>query len=175
MSWKTLVSDKKADFPLFKVFEDLVELENGLKLDYYRVEKIPVVVILPIFSNKIVLVNQYRYPIKSMSLELPAGHMNSNETPEECAIRELKEETGYKSGKIEKLISYNPSTEYSNQIYHIFIAEELIEGKTDREKYEIMEVEILDIESVIKRIIEGMITDGRTIISILLAKYMNRI
>jgi ADP-ribose pyrophosphatase len=175
MTWKTLASDKKADFPLFKVYQDLVELQNGLKLDYYRVEKIPAVVILPVISNKIVLVNQYRYPIKSMSLELPAGHMNPDETPEECANRELQEETGYKAGEIEQLLSYHPSTEYSDQVYHIFIAEELIEGKTDREKYEIMEVEILDIDSVIERIIEGTITDGRTIITILLAKYLNKI
>ena len=44
MSWKTIQSMKRADFPLFKVFEDVVKLPNGLNLDYYSVEKIPVVV-----------------------------------------------------------------------------------------------------------------------------------
>ena len=87
MYWKTLKSQKKADFPLFKVFEDLVELPNGLKLDYYRVEKIPVVVVLPVISGRIVMVKQYRYPIKSDSLELPAGHVWEGEDPKECAIR----------------------------------------------------------------------------------------
>ena len=146
MTWKTLLSKKEADFPLFKVFEDVVELPNGLKLDYYWVEKIPVVVILPILSDKIVMVKQYRYPIKSYSLELPAGHMNSSETPEECALRELKEETGYTANNIKGLLSYNPSTEYSDQIYHIFIAKNLKDGKTDREKYEIIDVELLKME-----------------------------
>jgi ADP-ribose pyrophosphatase len=175
MTWKTLASDKKADFPLFKVFQDLVELQNGLKLDYYRIEKIPAVVILPMISNKIVLVDQYRYPIRSMSLELPAGHMDDDETPEECAKRELQEETGYTAGEIEQLLSYNPSTEYSDQVYHIFIAKDLKAGKTNREKYELMEVEILDIGSVIERILKGTITDGRTITAILLAKYLNKV
>ena len=175
MSWEIVKSKKRADFPLFQVFEDVVKLPNGLKLDYYRVEKIPVVVLLPIISGKIVMVKQYRYPINADSLELPAGHIWPGETPESCAERELKEETGFTAGKIEKLLEYNPSTEYSNQIYHIFIAEDLKEGKTDREKYEIIDVELLDVDSVIKKIIDGNITDGRTITSILLAKFLNKI
>ena len=172
MSWKTLRSQKKADFPLFKVFEDLVELPNGLKLVYYKVEKKPVVVILPFVSDKVIMIKQYRYPIKSDSLELPAGHVWPNEEPKECALRELKEETGFTAGKIEKILSYNPSTEYSDQIYHIFIAEDLKDGKTKREKYEIMGVELLKTESIIEKIMDGTITDGRTITAIFLAKFV---
>jgi len=175
MTWKTIKSNKKADFPLFKVFEDVVELPNGFKLDYYKVEKIPVVTILPIISGKIVLVNQYRYPIRSDSLELPAGHVWPNEEPENCANRELKEETGYIAGKIEKILEYHPSTEYADLVYHIFIAEELKEGNSDREKYELIDVELLDVDSVIEKIMDGSITDGRTITSVFLAKYLNRI
>jgi len=104
MTWKTLSSRTRVDFPLFKVFEDLVELPNGLKLDYYRIEKIPVVTILPIVRDSVVMVKQYRYPIHAYSLELPAGHVASAESPEECARRELKEETGFTASKIEKVI-----------------------------------------------------------------------
>jgi len=175
VSWRTLESKKRADFPLFKVFEDVVKLPNGLKLDYYRVEKIPVVVLLPIISNKIVMVKQYRYPIKSVSLELPAGHVWSNETPESCAKRELKEETGFTAGKIEKILSYHPSTEYSDQIYHLFIAKDLKKGETNREKHEIIEVKLLDVKSVIEKIMDETITDGRTITTVLLAKFMNKL
>ena len=175
MSWDKIESNKVADFPLFKVFEDIVQLPNGLKLDYYRVEKIPVVVVLPIYSGKIVMVKQYRYPIKSDSLELPAGHVWSDETPEECAKRELKEETGFKADRIEKLLEYHPSTEYSDQVYHIFIAKDLKEGKKDQEKYEIIDLEVLTVESVTKRIMKGDITDGRTITAVLLAKFLNKI
>ncbi len=175
MSWKTLRSQKKVDFPLFKVFEDKVELPNGLHLDYYLVKKTPAVVVLPIFLDKIVMVKQYRYPVKSESLELPAGHMWPNETPEECAIRELREETGFKADKIKKLLDYHPSTEYSNQVYHIFVAEDLKEEKNDREKYEIMDVEMLEKDLVIKKIMKGDIHDGRTITSVFLAHFLNKI
>jgi len=175
MSWETIESKKRVDFPLFKVFEDKVKLPNGYELDYYRVEKTPVAVILPIISDKIVLVKQYRYPIQSVSLELPAGHLRQNETPEECAERELKEETGFTADKIEKILDYHPSTEYSNQVYHIFIAKDLKEGKTNREKYEIIDVESLKIESVIEKIFDGTITDGRTLTTVFLAKIMNKL
>jgi len=175
MSWDKIESNKVADFPLFKVFEDIVQLPNGLKLEYYRIEKIPVVVVLPIYSGKIVMVKQYRYPIKKASLELPAGHIWSDEKPIKCAKRELKEETGFKADKIEKILSYHPSAEYSDQIYHIFIAEDLKKGKTNREKYEIIDIELLDVKSVIKKIINGGITDGRTIVAVLLAKFLGKI
>ena len=175
MSWETVDSKKRADFPLFKVFEDIVKLPNGLKLDYYWVDKVPVVAILPIISDKIVMVKQYRYPIKSDSLEIPAGHIKPNESPEACARRELKEETGFTAGKIEKIIEYHPSTEYSTQAYHIFIAEDLKDGEANREKYEIIDVKLMEKQSVIEKIINGDISDGRTVTALFLAKFLNKI
>jgi ADP-ribose pyrophosphatase len=173
MSWIIINSEKKADFPLFKVFEDIVELPNGLKLDYYRVEKIPVAVVLPVLSDKIVMVKQYRYPIKSDSLELPAGHVWSEETPEECAKRELKEETGFRANRIEKLLEYHPSTEYSDQLYHIFIAKDLKEGEKDQEKYEIIDLEVLTVESVTKRIMNNKFVCNFLVNYIICIHYMD--
>lgn len=175
MSWNTIKSEKKVDFPLFKVYQDLVKLPNEQKLDYYWVDKIPVVIILPLISGKIVMVKQYRYPIRSESLEIPAGHLWPDEDPKECAIRELKEETGFTAGKIEKILEYHPSTEYSTQVYHIFVADDLKDGKTAREKYELIDMEILSPKSVIDKILNGKITCGRTITAVLLARHLDRI
>lgn len=61
------------------------------------------------------MVKQYRYPIQAYSLELPAGHMASAESIEEYTKTEVTEETGFSAGKIERLSSYSPSTELSDQ------------------------------------------------------------
>ena len=145
------------------------------KVDQYKVDKIPVVTILPILDKKIVMVKQYRYPIKSDSLELPAGHVWPDEKPKDCAIRGLKEETGYTANKIEKILEYHPSTEYADLVYHIFLADDLEKGESSREKYELIDVELLDVDSVVGKVMDGSITDGRTITSVFLAKYLNKI
>ena len=155
------------------------EMDNGVKSRYTRKKLDRPDAVTVFLYNKtrdiIILVKQYRYPIKSDSLELPAGHILPDETPENCAKRELKEETGYSAGKIEKIFEYHPSTEYSDQVYHIFIAEDLKEGKTNREKYELIDVELLDFKSVIEKITDGTIKDGRTITAVLLGKSMGKL
>jgi len=50
---------------------------------------------LPITTNKIIMVRNYRYPTNQRFLELPSGIIEKGETPEQCAMRELREETGY--------------------------------------------------------------------------------
>jgi len=70
---------------------------------------------------------------------------------------------------------YHPSTEYADQVYHIFIAEDLKDGDTDHEKYELIDVEILDKDLVIKKIMDGDINDGRTTTTVLSAKFLNKI
>ena len=90
-------------------------------------------------------------------------------------MRELKEETGFIAGKIEKVLEYHPSTEYADQVYYIYIAEDLKGGENNLEKYELIDVEILDKDLVIKKIMDGEITDGRTITSIFLAHFLEKI
>lgn len=106
---------------------------------------------------------------------MPARHVASAESPEECARRKLKEETGFAASKIEKLISYNPSTELSDQVYNVVLATDLERGDPEREKYEIMEMELFPLGTVIDQIMTGSIVGGRTIAAVLLAKFMSEV
>ena len=72
-------------------------------------------------------------------------------------------------------MEYHPSTEYADQVYHIFIAEDLKEGKNNLEKHELIDMEILSMKSVIDKILSGKITCGRTITAVLLARHLDRI
>jgi ADP-ribose pyrophosphatase len=58
--------------------------------------------------NKILLVKQYRFPVRQFTYEIPAGKLKIGEKPLSCVFRELEEETGYRARKIKLLASYWP-------------------------------------------------------------------
>ncbi len=111
---------------------------------------------------EVLLVEQFRKAVERTTLEIPAGTLEENETPEECARRELLEETGYDAMRFEKLISFFPSPGYSNEVIHIFKATEL-RSVGDAELKPIF----MPVEKVLAKIRSGEIKDGKTIIGIL--------
>ena len=86
------------------VRRDEVWLPNGKTGSREWINHPGAVVIIPILPDgKIGLIRQYRYAARSEFIELPAGKLDNNEEPEDCAARELQEESGYKAGKMEFL------------------------------------------------------------------------
>jgi ADP-ribose pyrophosphatase len=82
---------------------DEIEYENGV-IGYREVASHPGgAVVLAIHNGKIILVTQYRYPLGKIIYELPAGKLDNQEDPLECARRELEEETGYRSDNFTRL------------------------------------------------------------------------
>lgn len=122
-------------------------------------------VVVPITDEgKIVLVKQYRYPFDEFMYELPAGKLEINEDPKECAIRELTEETGYSSIKVSTLGRIYTSPGFCNEILYIFLAEHLKAGDHNREEGEHgMEVYEFTLDEVNKMITNGEIVDAKTI------------
>jgi ADP-ribose pyrophosphatase len=126
------------------------------------------VAVIPFIDNKrIVLVKQYRYPIKKITYELPAGKISPKEKPIDCIKRELEEETGFVSNDITKLISFHPSTAFSTEILHIFIAKNLKKTKSHPDEDEFVKPEIIDYKKTLKWIDEGKISDSKTLIGLL--------
>lgn len=122
-------------------------------------------VVLPVKNDgKIVLVKQYRYPFDEFMYELPAGKLEKDEDPKNCATRELTEETGYTSEKISFLGKIYTSPGFCDEILYIYLAEDLVSGDHDREEGEDgMEVYELTIEEIDKMVAEGKIVDAKTI------------
>ncbi|MDR0485401.1 MAG: NUDIX hydrolase [Elusimicrobiota bacterium] len=124
--------------------------------------------VLPFLDeNRIVLVKQYRYPIGKETFEIPAGKIDKGETPIECIKRELKEETGYSAGKIDKVLSFSPTPAFSNEILHIFAAFDLKQETKNPDEDEFLSNEIADFKTAIQMIYEGQIIDAKTIIALL--------
>jgi len=127
------------------------------------------VAIVPLVDkDKILLIQQYRKPMEEVILEIPAGRIEKGESLEECARRELQEETGYRPSTLKRLTSLYPTPGYCDEVIHLFLAEELKKGEKNNQEDEFIKQVILNKQQVVKRIKEGQIRDGKTIAGVLL-------
>jgi len=123
--------------------------------------------ILAIDKGKILLVKQYRFP-HGYVLEIPAGTLEKGEEPKKCAIRELKEETGYVAKKMIPLIKYYPSIGYNTELIHCFVASGIRKSsKLKLDADEIISVVKIDFKKVLQMILSGKIVDSKTICAVL--------
>jgi ADP-ribose pyrophosphatase len=131
-------------------------------------------VIIPLLeNNEVLLVRQYRYPHKQFLLEAPAGKLELNEDPLDCARRELQEETGHVAEHFEKLPSVFTTPAICNEILHIYLASGLKKsglGQHLDEGEQNLTVEQYPFHTVVEMITHGEIVDGKTIIGVLLVE-----
>ncbi|MBV6513949.1 MAG: Methanol dehydrogenase activator [Ignavibacteriaceae bacterium] len=129
-------------------------------------------VVVPVTSEgKAVLITQFRYPLMQWLTELPAGKLGKGEDPYICAVRELKEETGYEAELVEKLGAICTTPGFCTEILHIYIATGLKAGSHNREEGEQgMQVHEFTFEETDAMIREGKIIDAKTISGLTMAK-----
>ncbi len=150
----------------FKV--DSVRLINGKTAKREYLDHPGAAAVLPIIGDKVVLVQQYRYPIAQTTWELPAGKLKPGQTPLAAAKAELKEETGYTAGKIKKLIFFNPAAAFSSETVRIFIATNLKPGPTKPDQDEFLNIKLWPLKQAYKMVEDGTIKDSKTIIALLM-------
>ncbi|MDP2719423.1 MAG: NUDIX hydrolase [Dehalococcoidia bacterium] len=119
-------------------------------------------------QERILLVKQYRYAVKQFLLELPAGMIEPGETPEDCARRELQEETGFYPLKLEKICNWWVAPGFCSEFMHLFLASDLTPSRLIAEDTDEIEVLPTDIPEAVSLIDSGRIQDGKTIAGILL-------
>jgi ADP-ribose pyrophosphatase len=141
-----------------------VKLQNGVDARREVVEHRGATAIVPLFEDgRIILVRQYRYPVTTELLEIPAGTLEADEDPEVCARRELEEETGYKCREIKKLGAIFVAPGYSTEKIHIYLAKGLVKTQANTDEDEIINVEIMPVSTVLQMASSGMIQDAKTI------------
>lgn len=150
---------------------DTVEVPNKGYQKREIIEHKAVVAIIAITpDNKIVLVKQYRKAVEKELYELPAGKIESGETPLDTAIRELKEETGYTASNLKLIHKYYTTPGFSNQMIFIYLAENLMPGEKQLEDDEFLDVYELDMDKAYNMVLTNEICDSKTIIGLLLIK-----
>ncbi len=151
---------------------DTVRLPNGSQTVREVVRHRGAAVILPLLEDGlVVLVNQYRYPTGDTLLELPAGKLDADESPRDCAARELEEETGWQAGAIHELGVFFSSPGFSDEELHAFVATHLRNSdEVVPDPDEAIELVTLTIEETLAAARDGTIRDGKTLAVLLLAK-----
>jgi ADP-ribose pyrophosphatase len=148
------------------VREDQVKFPNGHEGIYGVVEKPHFALIIPFDGQSFYLVQQYRYPVEKLSWEFPQGSLEQQPdvSPEDVARQELAEETGLQAGRMVKVGFFYEAIGYSTQGFHLFLAQDLVAGKAQREETEQgMTMEHISIEKFERMIVEGEVTDAPSI------------
>lgn len=150
---------------------DEARLPNGvISGREYVIHPGAVVVIALTQEGGVVLERQFRYPLKQVFIELPAGKIDPDEPVLTTGQRELLEETGYTAQEWVKLGVQHPCIGYSNEVIHIYLATGLSLGAYARDIDEAMDVFVWPFEQVMQAIEAGEITDSKTMSAMLLAE-----
>lgn len=170
MKEKTLSSKQVYECSFIKMYEDVVELPNGETSGRVYVKHEGAAAVLPITKDgKIILTKQYRYPIRSVSIEIPAGKKDDpKELGIDCVKRELEEETGYQSNDIRFVYSIHNCLGYSDELIEMFIAYDCyeVENPLESDPDEFIEVVIFTEEELKEMIKNNTLTDVKTILMI---------
>lgn len=171
---KTLSSEYVFRGKVIDVKRDDILVSNGHKSIREVVEHSGGVVILAIKDNKILTVNQFRYPIKTTSIELPAGKLEIGENPDFASKRELEEETGYIAKKWKSLGYIYTSVGFCNEKLYLYLATDLEYKQVNPDEDEIIEAKEYPIKEVFEMIDNGKINDAKTLCALLRAReYIN--
>jgi len=153
-----------------RVVEDLLEFADGSRRKYVYFNFFGKAVAIAAFTedNKMILTRQYRHPMGKVITDMPAGGMQEGETPEQAALRELEEETGYTAEKLEWIGRFNwapggmgPAT------VEIFFTRSL-KLKRSFDPNEIVNNEFVDFNEVLNRVLRGEYVDSALVIATLL-------
>jgi ADP-ribose pyrophosphatase len=162
-------SERVFDGRVVKVFLDDVRLPDGRKARWERVQHPGAVGIVPLLDGRtMIMVRQYRHAIRGELLEIPAGKLDRDEGPIECARRELREEAGYGAGEMIKLAEFYNSPGYSDERFYLYLGKDLYREQGESEPDEFLEVVELDLNEALSMISQGSIRDAKSIIGIAL-------
>lgn len=118
---------------------------------------------------QVLLIRQYRYAADGYLYEIPAGRLDPGENPRDCAVRELKEETGCTAGQFDHLITMYTTPGFTDEKIHLFIATELVAGETKHEADEFLDLQPMRLSRALEMVEAGGIQDAKTALGLLFA------
>lgn len=165
---ETVSSRRLFEGRLLAVRVDEVRLPGGRPARREVVEHAPAVAVVPLREDgQVLLVRQWRHPVGEALLEIPAGVMEPGETPEACAARELGEEIGYRPGRLDLLFSVYLAPGYSEEIIHIFLAQDLHPAEAQPDEDENLQLVTVSLPEAVALVQSGELRDAKSVAGLL--------
>lgn len=146
---------------------DRVLLPNGKTATREYLRHPGAVAALPLLDDgTALLVKQFRYPTGEVILEIPAGKLEAGEDPEACIRRELAEEIGYQPQKLTHLASVWTTPGFSDEIIHLYLADQLEAAPLERDADEFLEIVRFSKAELWQYLNNNTIQDGKTMLTL---------
>ncbi len=171
MLFKTLSQNIVYRGRAFSIRCDEVQLPNQRTMHVDVIEHPGAVTILPVDGEgRILFVRQYRHATGKELLELPAGTLDTDEPPETCALREIREETGFATGNMVKLGEFFLAPGYSTEYMVVYLATELKPAPLPKDQDEFISLEAIPVEQAYQMALSNELMDGKSLAALLLAR-----
>jgi len=158
-----------------RLYRDEVRLPDGRKTFREYIRHPGAVMMVPMLDDRnVVLVRQYRYPLRRHFIEIPAGKIDPGETPLETAQRELREECGYVAARWQHLRTIHPCIGYSDERIELYLARDLEHVGHAPDDGEFLEVIVLPLVEALAWVRDGRITEVKAVIGLTLAAELLR-
>ncbi len=146
---------------------DTVKLPNGVTIDLETIRHPGAAAVVPMKDDgTVVLIRQFRHAAGGFIYEIPAGKLSPGEDPLHCAARELEEEVGYRASSFELLSSIFTAPGFADEVIHVYKATGLTTGRQQLDRDEVLEIVEMPLEQAIRKIQDGTIRDGKTIVGL---------
>jgi 8-oxo-dGTP pyrophosphatase MutT (NUDIX family) len=153
--WKEESRKKVFNSSVFSVYESYCKSPHDETKTFTVIDAVDWAIVVPVLETsegkKFVMVRQWRHGSRSLSLEFPGGVFEHGENPQDAAMRELREETGYLAGSIQKLGEFSPNPAIMANKAHFFLAGDLVNtGRQNLDDDEFVEVELIGVDEVLQ-------------------------
>ena len=159
------------DGRIVKLSLEEVRLPNGNTITLELIRHPGAAAVVPVDADgNAILIRQYRHATGSWLLEVPAGKLDHpGESPEDCALREVEEETGYRAGRLVSLGWIWTTPGFTNEKIWLYLARDLSVSRSNLQPDEVLSVESMPLAEAARRAVAGEIVDGKSVCAIVRA------
>ena len=171
MSHRTLKTERVYEGKLLRIDRDQVQLPNGRETLLEMVRHPGASAVVPfVTDDEILLIRQFRYAAGGFILEVPAGTLGPEESPEACARREVEEEVGHRPGRLVRLGSILTTPGFTDEKIHLWAAYDLEPTAQRLDHDEVLSVERMGFQEALEGVRSGAIVDAKSICALMLAR-----